>query len=183
MKGPVYYVCFCGARNPIYEYVEFIDCYACNQRITFNESIKAHYRKEFPKGVTYRQIEEKDSFEERILKSLDLSESDKKYISVTEDMVYFIFPLRIDLDLSVGGKELRLDKKALKGVYENIIESFEQPEMSNNGFENNTHLNIGDDAPILGFRGELEFCRAISSEEEAREAVRYLVGLKQRFDF
>ncbi|MBI5389695.1 hypothetical protein HZB01_04950 [Candidatus Woesearchaeota archaeon] len=63
-------------------------------------------------------------YAKHIFQTLNLSESDRKYINIRKDAVYFTFPLKPKLELWAGDKKLFFDKKALNGISESIIDFF-----------------------------------------------------------
>jgi hypothetical protein len=181
MKGPVHYKCsHCGGDNPVYEYVESIDCHACKRTLKFNESTIKWFREQFPDGVSYRP--EVDEFERQIFESIGLSEEERKYISVENNSIYFCFPLKVVLgEVSVGDKILKLDDEMLGNIFGKICQSFESL-LNNCGFISLNHnLTIMNEQ--MAVSDKLQFTKDFKNEEEAREAVRWVVDLKKRLGF
>lgn len=188
-KGPFNYICsFCGAENTIYEYVEFIDCYACKKKIKFSEDMKRNMKGRFANGVKHQRPDNR--YEQEIFQSLNLSEAERKYISVEKDSIFFSFPLKVNVSIWVGGnllhefgdrgyaysgeQMLSTDKEdeLEKVIYEKIEKSFAD-ELQKGGFK------IGEFTPNSG---ELWFHKAINNMDEAKEAIKWLIDFKKRFD-
>lgn len=170
MRGPIHYICReCGASNKIYEYVEFINCYACGTRMRSGEKWKAECKKEFPEGISYKPKE--NALEKEIFQSLNLSKEDAKYISIKDaDIVRFVFPVKAE-SIKVGGKILLLDRKAQEGISEAITQFFAS-ELDEGGF------NYNDSSGM-----EHDFYKEFKTVEEAKEAVKWLIDFKKRFGF
>lgn len=180
MRGHIHYICReCGAPNKIYEYVEFINCYACGTGMRSGEKWKAECKKEFPEGISYKPKE--NVYEKQILKALNLSEDDSKYITVQEDTAYFVFPVRVEIGISVGNKKLQLNDDASDVIYKNICNYFDY-ELHKGGFTLND-INVHGKFYQNILTGEVEFYKDISNDDEAKEAVKWLTDFKKRFGF
>ncbi len=112
-----------------------------------------------------------------IFQTLNLSESDRKHINIQKDAIYFSFPLKFKLELWVNDKKLILDKEARNGISESIIDFFSY-ELSKGGFKD---ILVYSSDPSE--REALEFYRDVSSDEDAIEAIQWLLELKKRFGF
>jgi len=174
-RGPIDHICHeCGANNSISGYIESYDCYACGKRVTFKEGTKKYLKEKFPEEAPTPVVKDKDKdYEEGIFNSLTLSEADRKYISVKRDTVYLSFPLKLGMQVWVGGKELRLDIRDKGAIYEKIGEFF--------GYE----LYEGEfqTGGLTEQMGEIWFYKDIGSDNEAKEAVKWLIEFKKRFGF
>ncbi len=119
-----------------------------------------------------------NQYEKYIFDSLHLSESNRKYIHITKDAVYFTFPIKLKLELWAGDKKLFLDKKAMNEISETIGDFFRY-ELSKGEFKDIVVYSTADPSE----RQEMEFYRDIGSEEEAIEAVQWLLEFRKRFGF
>ncbi len=119
-----------------------------------------------------------DRYANRIFTSLNLSPSDRKYINIREDAVYFTFPLKLKLELWAGDKKLHLDKEAWNGIAETISEFFRY-ELYRGQFKDILVYSTADPSE----RQEMEYYRDICCDEEAIEAVQWLLEFKKRFGF
>jgi hypothetical protein len=176
-KGPIDHICLeCGANNSIAGYVEFYDCYACGKRKTFKDGIKKYLKLKFSQNIDRTKADGMDNkYEKDIFKALNLSEADYKYISVRNDTVYFSFPLKVKAKIWVGGKDIELDIREECSIHEKVGEFFGN-ELSQGGFKTR---RLGNGIGI----GEVDFYKGISSDTEAKEAVKWLVEFKKRFGF
>lgn len=165
---PIHYVCsMCGAENLIHEYVEFFDCYACGYRKNFDEKFKAELREQFPEGVIYKH--EENVYEKQIFQGLNLSKEDTKYISIQDDdTVRFVFPIKIE-SIKAGDKKLILDREAEEGTSKAIAQFF-ATELYEGGFQYNGSSGM-----------EHDFYKEFNTDEEAKEAGKWLVAFKKRF--
>ncbi len=171
--------------NKISSYIEFIDCYACGKRITFDVNMKDYLRKIFSESATCSEIEDESMrYENNLFKSLNLSQDDTKYIHVDEDMVSIIFPLKFDIEIWIGGKEFMLDKLdegEEDALFEKIYKFFD--EIIRGGFKMSGNANVSSHRFKGQYCGEIEFYKDISNDDEAKEAVRWLIDFKKRFRF
>lgn len=175
-RGPIDHICpECGANNSIAGYMEFYNCYACWKRITFKEGIKKYLKENFPEGAAAPVVKDKDKdYEEGIFNSLNLSEAEKKYISMQRDTVYISFPLKIGMNVCVGSKKLQIDTRDEGAIYKKIG-GFFGDELYKGGFQ------AGKIAEP--WVGEIWFYKDIQNDNEAKEAVKRLVEFKKRFGF
>ena len=176
----MFYLCReCGAENAVHEYVEFLDCYACGKRLKQGEEWKAECRKIF--SVRGGSKSEENVYQNNIFQSLNLSKEESKYIIVEKDTVYFVIPLKVEIDISIGNKRLRFDNEAEAGLFENICNFF-TVELHKDGFtlnSINSHGKLYQNVLI----GSAEFFKDINNDDEAKEAVKRLAGFKKRFGF
>lgn len=176
-KGPtIDHICLkCGTNNSIAGYVEFYDCYACGKRKHFKDGIKKYLKQKFPEGAEPAVERSKTEYADTIFNSLNLAEGDRKYIYVEKERVYFSFPLKLKAGIWIGGKEMALDIKDEAGIYEKFGEFFGS-ELSQGGFKTR---RLGNGIGI----SEIDFYKDISSDKEAKEAVKWLIEFKKRFGF
>lgn len=118
--------------------------------------------------------------EKQIFQSLNLLEEDSKYISISEDAVYFSLPIKMDINLWVGGKKLQFDDKTLIALYETIHDFIEWSLLKEGGFNNINLMTISTDSRSEPAK-QLEFYKDINSDDEAKEAVKWLIEFKKRF--
>lgn len=174
----MFYLCReCGAENAVCEYVEFLDCYACGKRLKQGEEWKAECRKIFSDRAGYKF--EENVYQNEIFQSLNLSKDESKYIIVEKDTVYFVVPLKVEINMSIGNKRLRFDNEAEVGLFENICNFF-NAELYKDGFtlnRINSHGKLYQNVLI----GETEFFKDINNNDEAKEAVKWLIEFKKRF--
>lgn len=174
----MFYLCReCGAENAVCEYVEFLDCYACGKRLKQGEEWKAECRKIFSVRAGYKF--EENVYQNEIFQSLNLSKDESKYIIVEKDTVYFVVPLKVEINMSIGNKRLRFDNEAEVGLFENICNFF-NAELYKDGFtlnRINSHGKLYQNVLI----GETEFFKDINNDDEAKEAVKWLIEFKKRF--
>lgn len=174
----MFYLCReCGAENAVCEYVEFLDCYACGKRLKQGDEWKAECRKIFSVRAGYKF--EENVYQNEIFQSLNLSKDESKYIIVEKDTVYFVVPLKVEINMSIGNKRLRFDNEAEVGLFENICNFF-NAELYKDGFtlnRINSHGKLYQNVLI----GETEFFKDINNDEEAKEAVKWLIEFKKRF--
>lgn len=178
-RGPIDHICpECGANNSISAYVEYIDCYACGNRINFKEGTKKYLKQRLPQSIDRTKAEDKDSKHEKdIFNALALSDAERKYIHVKKDAVYFAFPLKAEFKIWVGGKKLPLDIRENDAIYKKIVEFFGD-ELCKEGFQ------MGNPSYVAStLMGEIDFYKNISSDGEAKEAVKWLIDFKKRFGF
>lgn len=195
-RGPTDHICpECGANNSISGYIESYDCYACGKQVTFKEGIKKYLKERFPEGAAAPVVKDKDKdYEEGIFNSLNLSEADRKYISIRSykrdiykvlsgadrkhismrrDKVYISFPLRIGMNVCVGSKRLRMDVRDEGAIYKKVGEFFGD-ELYKGGFQTGR---------LTEQMGEIDFYKDIGSDNETKEAVKWLIEFKKRFGF
>ncbi|MEK6680387.1 MAG: hypothetical protein AABY79_00280 [Nitrospirota bacterium] len=174
------YICReCGAENAVYKYVEFIDCYACGTRLRSGKEWKAECRKKFSGGAGYKF--EENVYQNEIFQSLNLSNDESKYIIVEKDTVYFVIPIKIEIKISIGNKRLQFDNEAEAGLFENICNFF-NAELYKGGFtlnRINSHGKLYQNVLI----GKAEFFKDTNTDNEAKEAVKWLVDFKKRVGF
>lgn len=174
----MFYLCReCGAENAVCEYVEFLDCYACGKRLKQGDEWKAECRKIFSVRAGYKF--EENVYQNEIFQSLNLSKDESKYIIVEKDTVYFVVPLKVEINMSIGNKRLRFDNEAEVGLFENICNFF-NAELYKDGFtlnRINSHGKLYQNVLI----GETEFFKDINNDDEAKEAVKWLIEFKKRF--
>lgn len=143
---------------------------------------------------------EDNSYENKIFESLHLSETDKKYISVDDKRVYFIFPIEATINIkeSGSGRESRVTiiKNALQiGLKATLAYSINDKEVK--------EVDLFDDERIYlwakwfwdeilnpgGFKEYnneykfVEYYKDIASEAEAKKAVRWLVKRKKKLHY
>lgn len=130
-------------------------------------------------GVSHKS--EENIYEKQIFQRLNLTaEEDGKYISISEDAVYFSFPVKMDINLWVGGRKLLFDDKTLIALYETMQDFIEWSLLKEGGFNNINMMTISTDPrpePVKHF----EFYKDINSDDEAKEAVKWLIEFKKRF--
>lgn len=153
--------------------------------------MKRNKKKRFSDDIKYQRPDNR--YEQEILQSLKLSEEERKYICVEEDLVFFSFPLKVNVSIWVGGNLLhefgdrgyayplsseqilsRDKEEELENIiYKKIGEStgkFFTDELHKGGFE-------------LNYWGkEVEFYKDIANVNEAKEAIKWLIDFKKRFD-
>ena len=117
--------------------------------------------------------------EKQIFQSLNLLEEDSKYISISEDAVYLSFPIKMDINLWVGGRKLRFDDKMLIALYETIQDFIEWSLLKEGGFNNINLMTISTDPRPEPVK-QLEFYKDINSDNDAKEAVKWLIEFKKR---
>ncbi len=117
--------------------------------------------------------------EKQIFQSLNLLEEDSKYISISEDAVYLSFPIKMDINLWVGGRKLRFDDKMLIALYETIQDFIEWSLLKEGGFNNINLMTISTDSRPEPVK-QLEFYKDINSDNDAKEAVKWLIEFKKR---
>lgn len=117
-------------------------------------------------------------YAKHIFKALNLSETDSKYIHIRKDAVHFTFPLKLKLEIWIGDKKLFLDKEAQNGIAETISEFFRY-ELYKGQFKDILIYSTADPSE----RQEMEYFRDICCDEEAIEAVKWLLEFKKRFGF
>ncbi len=117
-------------------------------------------------------------YAKHIFQTLNLSESDLKYIHVKKGAVHFSFPLMLKLELWAGDKKLFLDKEAWNGISESIIDFFRY-ELYRGQFKDVLLYSTADPSE----RQEMEYYRDICCDEEAIEAVQWLLEFKKRLGF
>ena len=176
-RGPIDHICLeCGANNSITGYIEFYDCYACGKRKHFQEGTKKYLKEKFPEEVPTIVVKDKDKdYEEGIFNSLNLSEADRKYISMRQDTVYFSFPLKMGMKLRVGNKELKMNIKEGDAIHKKVC-GFFGDELYDRGFK-------AGGLPLSEGIGELWFYKEVKADDEAKDAIRRLAGFKKRFGF
>ena len=174
-RGPIDHICHeCGANNSITGYIEFYNCYACGKRVTFKEGTKKYLKEKFPEGVATPVVKDKDKdYEEGVFNSLNLSVADRKYISIRRDTVYISFPLKIGMHVCVGSKRLQMNVRD-EGTIHKKIGGFFGDELYKGGFQTGR---------LTEQIGEIDFYKDIGSDNEAKEAVKYLIEFKKRFGF
>jgi hypothetical protein len=121
-----------------------------------------------------------NSLQEKIYTSLNLSETDRKYICVEAGTVYFTIPLKIDLGLWFVDKKISLDGRSLNRLYADIKDSLVLNLFSDNGFWNLTHFTLSTN-PHPQPASEFTVFKEAHNEEEIKEAVLWLVQFKNRF--
>ncbi len=177
-RGPIDYICSeCGAKNELTAYAEAIKCYACGKSIKFSEDTKAYFRERFPEGASHKPKE--NIYEKQIFQSLNLLEEDAKYISISEDTVYFSFPVKMDINLWVGGRMLQFDDKTLIALYEAMQDFIEWSLLKEGGVNNINLMTISTDSRPEPVK-QLEFYKDINNDDEAKEAVKWLIEFKKR---
>lgn len=176
-RGPIDHICLeCGANNSITSYIEFYDCYACGKRKHFQEGIKKYLKEKFPEGAVTSVVKDTDkAYEKGIFNSLNLSEVDRKYIYMRQDTVYFSFPLKMDMKLQVGDKELKMNIKEGDSIHKKVC-GFFGDELYDGGFK-------AGGLPLSEGICELWFYREIKTDDEAKDVIRRLSGFKKRFGF
>jgi len=143
---------------------------------------------------------EDNSYENKIFKSLHLSETNKKYISVDDKRVYFKFPIEATIKIKESGsvKEVRvtlIDNALLIGLKAALVYSINDKEVK--------RVDLFDDERIYlwakwfwdkilnpgGFKEYnneykfVEYYKDIASEAEAKKAVRWLMKLKKKLHY
>lgn len=197
MKGTVLYQCsICGRYDiRINCYVESIFCPTCKKNVELIESERVYLRQFFSEDgqasvaqnaiqahqnlINCENMVEKEHLQEKIFTILNLSEADRKYVSVEEDTVYFTFPLKIDLGLWCGDKKMLLDAQSQNRFYDSIRDTVELALFKDYGFRNLTLCTVRTD-PRPESISRLEVFKDVNTEEEIKEAVLQLVKFKRR---
>lgn len=117
--------------------------------------------------------------EQDILDVLNLSEDEQRYIEVNRYGVSLRLPLKVSISFAISiekhfsqnDKRLRLDSDAQERLHE-LITEFWEGEAGKGGFELQSGLND---------LSELNMFKAVTTEDEIRAAVEWLVGFKKRF--
>lgn len=130
-------------------------------------------------GVSHKSKE--NIYEKQIFQRLNLTaEEDGKYISISEDAVYFSFPVKMDVNLWVGGRKLQFDDNTLIALYETMQDFIEWSLLKEGGFSNINMMTISTDRRPEPVK-QLEFYKDINNDDEAKEAVKWLIEFKKRF--
>lgn len=170
MRGPIFFKCIeCGGKTKVTQYKEFVNCYACGTKIPFSEKTKALLKERF-KGRPVDAGLRDDSYERKIFRSLRISKEDGKYIRVEEDTVYLVFPIAAYFQVSVGRAELKLNEESMYEQASMMLAG----KLSEGGFRINS-FNTGP--------GETAFYKDINNDEEAKEAVKWLMEFKRKTGF
>ncbi len=117
-------------------------------------------------------------YAKHIFQALNLSESNRKYINIRKDAVHFSFPFKLKLELWTEDKKIHLDKEAWNGISETISEFFRYA-LYKGQFKDVLVYSTADSSE----RQEMEFYRDICCDEEAIEAVQWLLEFKKRLGF
>jgi len=163
----------CGPRNGVTAPADHVICYACGRTIDLGREDVDRLRGFFEKNPAGIRDDEEGDLEERIFSDLGLSPEETRYISVTDDSVSITFPVKVDFSIQVGDRGVYIDPGCESEMAE-LIDDFWRVQFLSGGFE--PMVCMTDLSP-----GELTFEKSISSEEEAKEAVRWLVGFKNGF--
>lgn len=170
MRGPIFFICIeCKGKNKVAEYKEFINCYACGTKITFSEKIKAMLKERFKDRQVDAGLRDA-SYERKIFRSLGISKENGKYIRLEEDIVYFVFPIAAYFQVSVGGTDMKLNEESMYEQASMMLAG----KLSEGGFR------------IVSFKtgpGEREFYKDINNDDEAKEAVKWLMEFKKKMGF
>lgn len=121
-------------------------------------------------------MSEQDSktLERKLFESMNLSKYDRQYISVEDDDTVRIgFPISIG-GIYVGSEEIALDEQDEIDLYDKVVE-FYTDKMSEGGFKDVHLFTIPSRC-----RKHVDFYKEFSSEEEAKEAIKWLLEFKKR---
>lgn len=114
------------------------------------------------------------ALERKLFESLKLSQNERQYISVEDDdCVRIGFPISIG-GIFVGSEEIALDEKDEIDLYEKVAEFYAE-KMSEGGFKDVHLFTIPSRC-----RRKVDFYKDFNTEEEAKEAIRWLIDFKKR---
>ena len=108
---------------------------------------------------------------EKIFHGIFHHETDKKYIQVDEKGVTLRLPLKIQIDFSVDGKKLSLDRYQKKELFAYLKTLFES-DLKYEGFVSLTEFS--EDVEVVFHKATLDFC-------EARTAVKWALRCLRHF--
>jgi hypothetical protein len=117
---------------------------------------------------------DKNALEKKLFESLNLTQAERQYISVEDDDTVRIgFPISIG-GIYVGSEEVALDEKDEIDLYDKVVE-FYTDKMSEGGFKDVHLFTVPSRC-----RKHVDFYKEFNSEEEAKEAIKWLLEFKKR---
>lgn len=165
--GDIYLKCDCLAESPILD-VNNVICHNCGAKVDLKHNMTIY------NYVINRLKAKKDKLKKEIFESLNLSDGEQRYISISESegVIYFSFSTGL-VNALEWIKEF-CDKQIDKEFNQKIAEFFDN-QLEKGGFKN---------IEIVSTTGEpnqrLEYYKEFDSIEEAKEAVKWLVSFKQK---